>query len=253
MKPLTIVAATTIHHHLTKKAIERTIECLPMPVKVLTLGDRSIIEGETFIKKKIDNIVDYNQLMLKEVGEYIDTDHFLIVQYDGFAVDKKLWDPDFLSYDYIGAPWIHTTPGGITCGNGGFSLRSKRLMDAIQDPVVSLDLTTKDGFNEDLIICNKFGDYLTTRYGLKFAPQQVAERFSFEKATKHMAGRTFGMHAVWNVPIYLNEQETNEFFQNIPYIRPKEKTRAIKNCLLRGYKDAVSYIDKIPEKAKVRA
>lgn len=253
MKPITIVAATTIHHYLTKKAIERTIERLPMPVKVLILGNRPIIEGATFVEKKISSIVDYNQIMLKELSEHIETDHFLIVQYDGFAVNKSLWDNDFLSYDYIGAPWVHTTPNGISCGNGGFSLRSKKLVDALNDPVISLDLNIKDGFNEDLIICNKFGDYLTSTHGLKFAPRIVAERFSFEKSTKHMAGNTFGMHAAWNIPVYLNEKETNDFFQNIPYLTPKEKARSLKNCQLRKYNDAVSIINSIPEKSKVKA
>ena len=29
----------------------------------------------------------------------------LIVQDDGFIINKNLWDEEFLSYDYIGAPW----------------------------------------------------------------------------------------------------------------------------------------------------
>ena len=39
-----------------------------------------------------------------------------------------LWDPKFLNYDYIGALWPHYKENQV--GNGGFSLRSKKLLES---------------------------------------------------------------------------------------------------------------------------
>lgn len=62
-----------------------------------------------------------------------DTDYVLIVQNDGFPLRKGL-DEFVGRYDYIGAPWVaHATCFDLypypkfSVGNGGFSLRSRRL------------------------------------------------------------------------------------------------------------------------------
>jgi hypothetical protein len=77
--------------------------------------------------------------MLSDLFKYIETTHLLNIQWDGFVVRPSAWDPEFLKYDYIGAPWKvhphhHWPPfPDVTennrVGNGGFSLRSKKLME----------------------------------------------------------------------------------------------------------------------------
>ena len=75
---------------------------------------------------------DVSPWMLHELYKYINTDHCLTIHSDGFVINPQLWDNDFLKYDYIGAPWSHTIPyygQKYRVGNGGFSLRSKNLIN----------------------------------------------------------------------------------------------------------------------------
>jgi hypothetical protein len=43
--------------------------------------------------------------------------------------DAARWRDAFLEYDYIGASWLQ-----FDDGNGGFSLRTRRLMELCRDP-----------------------------------------------------------------------------------------------------------------------
>jgi hypothetical protein len=77
----------------------------------------------------------------------------LVAQWDGFVWQHRMWDPAFLDYDYIGAPWpAHLTRGeqhrNHRVGNGGFSLRSRKLQQFLaEDPRVEVT------DNEDVVIC----------------------------------------------------------------------------------------------------
>lgn len=63
------------------------------------------------------------------------TPHVLIVQDDGFPLRRGL-DEFVGKYDYVGAPWVHHNtyydlyPYRYCVGNGGFSLRSRRICEA---------------------------------------------------------------------------------------------------------------------------
>ena len=59
------------------------------------------------------------------------------------------WDAAFLDCDYLGAKWFWHNDG-MRVGNGGFSLRSRRLLLALQDP--RIDLVEA----EDTAICRMF-------------------------------------------------------------------------------------------------
>lgn len=131
----------------------------------------------------------YSEFCIKEMAQYIHTSHALIFQHDGFVNNWRAWDKDWLQYDYIGAPWWYQD--GMNVGNGGFSLRSKKLMD-----ILATDTNIKEHHPEDHHICRTYRPYLEATYGIKFAPYEVAERFSFEGYM--MPGETvtdqFGVH-----------------------------------------------------------
>ena len=79
----------------------------------------------------------YSTLMLKGLAPHVETSHALVVQWDGYVVNPDAWTDAFLDVDYCGAPW----PWGDDdrrVGNGGFSLRSRRLIDALASPEVVL-------------------------------------------------------------------------------------------------------------------
>lgn len=102
--------------------------------------------------------------------------------------DPAQWDPTFLDYDYIGAPWPHF-PEGMRVGNGGFSLRSRRLIDACAAIPVSREA-------EDVAICRTHRSALEAQ-GLRFAPDALARRFAYERMTRR--GDEFGFHGAFNM------------------------------------------------------
>ncbi|HEY5971619.1 MAG TPA: DUF5672 family protein [Pseudoxanthomonas sp.] len=142
----------------------------------------------------ISSVAEYSHFMIKRLGEYFSGSHVLIVQWDGFVTDARQWDPRFLEYDYIGAPW---KDGSV--GNGGFSLRSRRLVDALQA------MQTPETHPEDHCICDRYRAELETRFGIRFAPLELARRFAWEAPDPGHS--TFGLHGFFNFHRALDERE----------------------------------------------
>jgi hypothetical protein len=132
---------------------------------------------------------DYSRFMVRELADYISTPHALCVQWDGFVLNGVAWDPRFLEYDYIGAPWPHFRDG-FNVGNGGFSLRSRLLMVSCRHLPVSANVS------EDVLICRLHRAELE-QAGIRFAPEAVAARFSFERTKR--TGEEFGFHGCFNL------------------------------------------------------
>lgn len=154
---------------------------LPAPIRHVEIED-------------ITSVAEYSHFMIKRLGEYFSGSHVLVVQWDGFVTDARQWDPRFLEYDYIGAPW---KDGSV--GNGGFSLRSRRLVEALQAT------RTLETHPEDYCICERYGAELEARSGIRFAPLELARKFSWEAPDP---GRpTFGLHGFFNFHRALSEAE----------------------------------------------
>ena len=100
-------------------------------IKMISLEDPKVA-GVDFIQAQLMTIQDYSHFCINKLHSYVDTDFCLVFQDDGFILNPELWSADFLKYDYIGAPWplyIGWPTVGSQVGNGGFSLRSKRLLE----------------------------------------------------------------------------------------------------------------------------
>lgn len=205
---LTLVLIEFQQYDLTKYAFERTLEQCN-PDDVLVISDKDFIPGARFVyRDPVANYNEYNKVMLKEVAEHISYGHALFAQWDGVAHNKDMWTDDFLTYDYIGAPWFWR-PEGRNVGNGGFSLRSKKILDALLDDRVQL--STQDGFTEDSAICYRSRPLLEQEYNIEFAPSSVASKFSFEHGKYN---GSFGFHGAWNIINMMSDKD-------IDYIVPK--------------------------------
>jgi len=152
---------------------------------------------------KIDHINShraYNIFVMKELYKYVDTEYLLIFQTDGFVLNPFAWSDEFLEYDYIGAPWWYNDDCNV--GNGGFSLRTRRLMEA-----VALDDSITDCYLEDNSICRVYGNYLKEK-GFTFAPTEVARRFSVESEKWDMQ---FGFHntdiSKWDIEAFADKEK----------------------------------------------
>lgn len=130
----------------------------------------------------ISSIRDYNNFLIKELYKNIKSEFAMCVQTDGFPVTLDSWDDEFLMYDYIGAPWTwvprhlrkESCPTGKAVGNGGFSIRSHKIM---QD-ALNYNYSEEDP-DEDIFLCRKISEELKAD-GVKFAPTELAHYFSVE-------------------------------------------------------------------------
>jgi len=95
--------------------------------KVLFITDIPLeIDGvEVIIIPSIKSKEQYSKFVIKELYKYFITDYVLLTQHDSWVLDYSAWEDYFLTYDYIGASWLYQH--GRNVGNGGFSLRSKKL------------------------------------------------------------------------------------------------------------------------------
>lgn len=145
---------------------------------------------------------NYSEFMIRKLTEHFSTSHVLTIHDDGYIQNPKAWDDAWLQYDYIGAcfDWYNEN----CVGNGGFSLRSKKLCD-----ILATDPHITDFHPEDDRIARHYRQYLEDKYDIKFAPMEVAKKFSIEAwGLKHeyqVYNGEFGFHGrvVRNLPIPL--------------------------------------------------
>lgn len=131
----------------------------------------------------------YSPFVLHNLWRYVETDYCLLINDDGFIINPDLWSFEFLKFDYIGAPWKNY--GQINrVGNGGFSLRSKKLIDLCRY------INPYPGEHEDGAICIRHKNFLESN-GCKFAPVEVAMKFSLESRIPECdfdLNNSFGFH-----------------------------------------------------------
>jgi hypothetical protein len=128
--------------------------------------------------------------MLRGLLPHIDMSHLLVVQWDGYLLDAAQWDAALLQHDYIGAP-PRREPPERAVGNGGFSLRSRRLLQALMDPAMTVR------HPEDTCICHDNRQRLEREHGIRFAPLPLAAHFAYERVLP--SGPTFGFHGLFNL------------------------------------------------------
>jgi len=168
---------------------------------------RSPPDGVRIIDVRVESIEAYSQFMLRGLAPHVHTSHLLVAQWDGFVRDAARWDASFLGYDYIGAPWRDAAPERAV-GNGGFSLRSRRLLHALLDP----DVTITHPEDESICLVNR--ELLERRHGVRIAPLEVARRFSYERVEP--PAPTFGFHGLFNFPRELPADEVAAIVASLP-------------------------------------
>ena len=110
---------------------------------------------------------------------------------------------EFLEYDYIGGPWpnkIQVNPNLLLnleknpVGNGGFSLRSRKLAETTGK--INFDSLNFPMKAEDVVICHYLYKQMVDS-GIRFAPPKLAAQFSMENI-EHLYGQdvnnVFGFH-----------------------------------------------------------
>lgn len=197
---------------MTSVDISGAIEALKYSSKKINFGKIVLVSHEKpndlpinidfGLIDKMSNVNEYSYNMIYKLGDYVDTDYALVIQSDGYVVNPEQWKDEFLNYDYIGAPFqlpndsfsYRDINGNIfRVGNGGFSLRSKKLINLPNK--LKLEWKSFHGFyNEDGFIC-AMNRHIYEDNGIKFAPLDVAKHFSHELPIPEINGITpFGFH-----------------------------------------------------------
>ena len=167
--------------------------------KIIYTYKEPTIDPGDFEIKIVDEVAyeDFTNFVLNFYAECFDTDFMINFHCDGFIQNPNAWQDSFLNYDYIGAPVM--PPGNLNyafIGNGGFSLRSKKLCEKVKELYNSKYrpsfMTASDGLqvatsieghkeyaNEDVyigLVCKN----ILEEYGFKFPTMEIAGQFSTE-------------------------------------------------------------------------
>lgn len=154
----------------------------------------NVPEGVRVVQEKPFDIAAYNDFALFELPRFVTKEFVMIVQHDGFVTNPELWTDKFLAYDYIGAPWPARNMQPCRVGNGGFCIRSRRLLEVVAN--MRERFPRKE--NEDAYICTTYRAHIEAA-GITFAPPELAARFSVEfKTHYHDGGPTFGFHGFYD-------------------------------------------------------
>lgn len=198
--------------------------------QILLLSDRPPpVFHSAIIWKQIEPLgsrADYSRFMLHSLADHISSSHALCVQWDGFVVNGAAWTPEFLNYDYLGAVWPHFHDEH-NVGNGGFSLRSRRLLDECRM------LPSFDDRAEDVVISRLCRSQLEER-GISFAPEAIANRFSYERTRSN--GCEFGFHGAFNLVRYLRRDQAVRLFRSLEpeMLAKNERWELLRWAVLRG-------------------
>ena len=148
----------------------------------------------------------YTEWIFKNLKNTFSSEFMINFHADGMIQNPEAWTDDFLNYDYIGAPWNlgHQIefPDGVKRwwggGNGGLSLRSKKLCQTMSE-IDTSPHSPMTGMHdhEDLLICKTYFDFFAER-GIKFAPTDISARFSTEHFSPSSQGfaESFGFHEI---------------------------------------------------------
>jgi hypothetical protein len=206
---VTLLCVETREPELAHWAIQRCLNEVEFAKVVLATNLDLVINrkpGLHYVQAPaIKTTKDYSDFLLTDIGQYVKGTHVLIIQWDSFVLHPELWTSEFLNYDYIGPAWPHHPENPV--GNGGFSLRSVKLLEDIKKP----GFTKKHP--EDYCICVDNKVFLEQQCDIKIASMHIAEQFAVERTAWHDA---FGFHGFFNFGRVLDDSDLEEFLKILP-------------------------------------
>jgi len=228
LQDITLITVTSVNIEAAVNALVVSSEhCRFGSIKLLSPSAPNRLPS--FIQHQAIKPIDiegYSKFMIEDLYQFIDTRHCLIIQPDGFVINPSAWKDEYLNYDYVGAPWPEVVKmnnyqeetfsfSKNRVGNGGFSLRSKKL----------LDVCAKIDFGnlnypiqiEDMLIGHFLYEHMLES-GIQFAPLDLANSFSIESYIEGLnndLSSSFGFHGKhWLSNNYLQKLALESEFSN---------------------------------------
>lgn len=203
---VTLCAIDTVNPALAARALDISMTQCRFADAILFTHEAAPTRARIAPIAPLRSLEEYSGFLLKELVKHVATPWVLVVQWDGYVVDATQWNDEFRQYDYIGARWPES-PKGIDVGNGGFSLRSTRLLKALAHERFAV----RPDSIEDAMICDRWRPALETDHGIRFAPAEIADRFSYEYALPLQP--TFGFHGVFNMWRHIEDRSMLEIIE----------------------------------------
>lgn len=196
---VTLIIADGLNAHRAKNVIDICkSKCDFGAIKLLT---HLPVESEYRVEiMPLKSLVAYSIFCLTEMYKHIETEFVLVVQRDGWILNPDTWTDDWLQYDYVAPLFVQHDD----VGSGGFSLRSKRIMEAAALRTQAVSGRTWDGTDEDAhLIQQSLGNYedgvlsLQMKYdGFKYLPKDEAGKFcqGGNRNGNYYYSHSFGFH-----------------------------------------------------------
>lgn len=216
LNDVTIISLAGINYNNAVKAIEYSQQGIQFydskiltPEKPTYLPSSIKWEKTPPLRLRSAGVDDYSHYFLYDIWRHVQTEYCLVVQGDGFVINPSSWTNEFLEYDYIGAPWpksntSYKDPYGVhrQVGNGGFSLRSRKLLTTPQVIDIPWDVNNSDFYNQfserglaedgNISVHNR---HLFEAAGCKYANVNLAVQFAREMPVPEGRGvKPFGFH-----------------------------------------------------------
>lgn len=201
LKDVTLTIVTSVKHEQNVKAMIKSMEGISYgAVKFISdIRPDNLSENVEYVNCDKLSYDGFSEFTFLKLWKYIDTKFSLLVHHDGFVVRPDLWNPDFLNFDYIGAPWAYSESSYVTddgehvlVGNGGVCLRSKKILELPTQ--LGLALEQRQGFyNDDGNFC-VYHRKTMIENGIKYAPIELAAEFSTEILIDGVSKESFAFH-----------------------------------------------------------
>lgn len=138
---------------------------------------------EVLEKLEDDSRMERERFLATRLSEAFFTPFALHVEWDSGVKNVLAWQPNWIQFDFIGAPWRPSRlPGfppiteSMRVGNTGFCLISQRFADLQRKLAKPTD---RELAKSDVYTCVVLRPVLE-KHGIRFAPPTVAARFSCE-------------------------------------------------------------------------
>jgi hypothetical protein len=197
MDKLNLRNVTLFCYENRKDNIDKAIEAIEICKYYADFGDINFVTNQNINYEHcivddfpIKSLFDYSKFILTKLNYYVQDEFVLTIHDDGFITNPEAFDSKLFKIDYCGAPLYRMNK---VVGNGGFSWRSKKLLNLVEGIVNFLGYPSKELYadHEDIVICFLLRGYLMEQ-GCVFADFETADKFSVE--TKGKWSGEFGWH-----------------------------------------------------------
>lgn len=173
------------------------------------------------------NLGWYNNFVVKKLPFLIKTEWYIVIQWDGFPLNRWAWNNEFFNYPFLG--------GGHSVYNGGFSLRNTDFMRFASNATDDLGFGNEDGFYSSFLN-NEWNIDKKTPIKINWDPEVPSKFAQFIVDGKL---NSFGWHRSNN----LSQSTIYNAYKLIEVFTEKEINLLTDLCVIKELKNSIKCFD----------